>query len=144
MKKINGVEVGPEAFAAAKAAHEVTLVSWQKRLEKLVPEDLLARYNRLHIRVYRCQPYAFDILYLTVRRHGSSIQEKNFYATPLFTDGLAVDATAEYDLLSFDAFNKPFDSITVEICSFSDFTARQVVITEKNFSLWRQRSIKLE
>ena len=115
-----------EDLALAREAFEVELVSFKRELEKLDPTDFLPRYNRLKLKI-RCRaPYSTRPLFVTVRRHGSKITTQNFYTVPFFTQDLPVGSEAEYELLSFDSFALPFQSISVEMCRPEDYQQRRV------------------
>ena len=126
MSKIEEHEPTEEMLHAASDAHRVELVSYNRTLEKLEPKDFLRRYNRLRIKVQRLSDYPNSLIYLTVRRHRSKIGAENFYTVPFFVEDLRINAIAEYDLLSFDSFNLPFDSISIEMCDFKDYQKRRI------------------
>jgi hypothetical protein len=104
----------------------VETLSFERELEKLDSADFLPRYNRIRIRFSLGSSPRRLPLYLTVRRHGSKLGDENFYTVPFYPDGLAVGATGEFDLLSFDSFALRFDDISVGMCLFADYEKRRV------------------
>jgi hypothetical protein len=126
MIAIDAHEPTADQLVRARGAFEVSLLSFSRSLEKLDQSDFLPRYHRLALRI-RCRE-AIDTrpLYLTVRRSGSKIAAENFYTVPFFADHLSEGSEADYDLLSFDSFNLPFESISVELCTSEDYLKRRV------------------
>ena len=115
-----------ELLRRASEAYDVDILSFDRKLEKLASTDFLPRYNRLRIKI-RCRvPHAERPLYLTVRRHGSKIGAENFYTVPFFPEEIPLGTESEYELLSFDSFALPFESISVEICRHEDYLKRRV------------------
>jgi hypothetical protein len=115
-----------EELNLAREAFEVELVSFKRELEKLDASEFLPRYNRLKLKILCRAPYKTRPLFLTVRRHGSKIATQNFYTVPFFAEDLPVGFEAEYELLSFDSFALPFQSISVEMCQPEDYHQRRV------------------
>jgi hypothetical protein len=124
--KLEANEPTNRKLALAYQAFEVKLISFSRELEKLEPSDFLPRHNRIKLKI-RCRAI-FDSrpLFVTVRRHGSKIGADNFYTVPFFAGDISVGAEAEYELLSFDSFNLPFESISVEIAQSDDYLKRRV------------------
>ncbi len=119
-------EPSAEQLASAHRAFGVALISFGPDLERLEPGEFLPRYHRLKFKVLCRSAYAPRPLYLTVRRVGSRIDADNFYTVPFFAEEMPVGAEAEYELLSFDSFNLPFQSISVELCRHEDYLRRRV------------------
>lgn len=115
-----------EELTLAREAYEVTLVSFDRTPEKLEPSDFLPRYHRVKLRI-RCRAAHTDRpLFITVRRGRSKIAGENFYTVPFFADELKIGAELEYELLSFDSFNLPFETMSVEMCRPEDYPKRRV------------------
>jgi hypothetical protein len=104
----------------------IETLSFERNMEKLDASDFLPRYNRIRIRLRLGSSPRRLPLYLTVRRYGSTLGGENFYTVPFFPDGLEVGETGDFDLLSFDSFNLPFDNISVGMCLFADYKKRRV------------------
>jgi len=109
-----------------REAYEVMLVSFSHTLEKLEPNDFLPRYNRVSFKIRCRSAYHHRPLFLTVRRHGSKIGADNFYTVPFFAGDIPLGSEIEYGLLSFDSFNLPFESISIEMCKPEDYAKRRV------------------
>ncbi len=119
-------EPTPDGLARAHLAFEVTLISFSRELHRLEPNEVAARYHCLKFRI-RCRSTCDSRpLFLTVRRGSSDIGAENFSTVPFFAKALPPGAEAEYELLSFDSFNLPFASMTVEMCRFEDYMKRRV------------------
>ena len=115
-----------EELAFAHQAFDVALISFGRELERLEPGEFLPRYHRLKFKI-RCRAaYAPRPLYLTVRRGGSKIGQENFYTVPFFAEEMSAGGEAEYELLSFDSFNLPFESVSLELCRHEDYLKRRV------------------
>jgi hypothetical protein len=115
-----------EELALAARAFEIRLVSFSRTLEKLEPTDYLPRYNRLILRIQCCGAYSPRPLFVTVRRHGSTLGSENYYTVPFFAGKMAAGERRQYELLSFDSFNLSFESVTVEMCRPEDYSKRRV------------------
>src|SRR5262245_51602705 len=98
-----------QELAQAVAAFSIELVSFQPVLEKLEASELLARYNRVRFKVGCRLPCERRPLFVTVRRHGSQIGSENYYTVPFFAGDIAPGVVQQYELLSFDSFNVPFE-----------------------------------
>ena len=119
-------EPSDEELARAAAAFSVELVSFQPTLERLEASDLLPRYHRVRFKV-RCRlVYELRPLFVTVRRHGSQIGSENYYTVPFFAGEISPGSEQQYELLSFDSFNVPFQSLSVEMCQPDDYSKRRV------------------
>ena len=126
MSAHEGHEPTEEELTLAHEAFEVALVSFRPELEKLDASDFLPRYHRVKFKIRCLASYNRRPIFLTVRRGGSKIGAENFYTVPFFAEDLPVGAEATYDLLSFDSFNVPFESMTVEMCGPEDYQKRRV------------------
>jgi hypothetical protein len=94
---------------------EVSLIDFDKTLTRLKPEDCLARYNRVRIRLKSNMEPPPSMVFLNVSRHGTSIGDDNFNTVPLHVPELAKFGDCVYDVFSFDAFNLSFESISVNL-----------------------------
>ena len=126
MTALKAHEPTTEELTLAREAFEVVLISFSRKLERLEPSDFLARYHRLKFKI-RCRAaFISRPLFLTVRRNGSKIAGDNFYTVPFFAEEMPIGADVEYELLSFDSFNLPFESLSVELCRHEDYLKRRV------------------
>src|SRR5215468_4442496 len=120
MSRVQTHEPSADTLRSACDAYEVHLLSFNRELVKLEPKDFLPRYNRLRFTI-RCRaPFTERPLFLTVRRRGSKLGAENFYTVPFFAGEISVGTEAEYELLSFDSFAVPFESMSVEMCRIED------------------------
>ena len=126
MNQRESFEPTSEDLEQAREAFEVQFVSFKRELEKLEPSDFLPRHNRVRFRIRCRSPYKARPLFVTVRRHGSKIGADNYYTVPFYAEDIPVGAVSEYELLSFDSFNLPFESLSVEMCQPDDYLERRV------------------
>jgi len=115
-----------DELTLAAGAFEIRLVSFSPTLEKLKPTDYLPRYNRVNVTIRCRRAYSSRPLFVTVRRHGSTVGPENYYTVPFFAGEMAVGEQHRYEILSFDSFNLPFESVTVEMCRPEDYSRRRV------------------
>jgi hypothetical protein len=126
MPKLESFEPTSEDLEGAAQAFQLELVSFVRELVRLEPNDLLPRYNRVRFRVHCRSSYSARPLFVTVRRHGSKLGADNYYTVPFHAEAMPVGAMQEYELMSFDSFNLPFTSMSVEMCSPDDYRNRRV------------------
>jgi hypothetical protein len=126
MPKHKSFEPSSEDLDRAGEAFQLEFVSFGGELERLEPNDFLPRYNRVRFKL-RCRShYNARPLFVTVRRHGSKIGAENYYTVPFYAEDMPVGAVREYELLSFDSFNLPFTSVSIEMCRPGDYMKRRV------------------
>jgi len=87
---LKSFEPSAEALRIAREALDVVLASFDRKLEKLDPKELLPRYNRLRISLSCRAPHTERPVFLTVRRHGSKVGRENFYTVPFFPEPISV------------------------------------------------------
>jgi hypothetical protein len=119
-------EPSPSRLEELREAIAVTLVSFDRKLERLYPADMLPRYNRITVDFHNRSAGPIAILLVTVHRDGSKLGAENFYTEPFSVPELADGSTCRYEFLSFDAFNLPFDSIRINLTTPQEYEKRQL------------------
>lgn len=116
----------PDFLVEAAAAFTLELLEFDPVARKLDPDDFLARYHAVRFRI-RCRKSCDRRpLFPNVRRHGSKIAAANFYTVPFHAEVMVPGDSALYELLSFDSFNLPFRSLSIELCAPEDYRLRRV------------------
>ena len=102
----------------------VKLVSFDRGLVRLYPNDLLPRYNWIVADFDNRSPDPFGLLFVTVHRDGSSFGPENFYTVPVNVPELGGHARGRYAFLSFDSFNLRFESIRINLTTAQEYGHR--------------------
>jgi hypothetical protein len=104
----------------------ITLVNYDRQFVRLYPDDLLPRYNRITVEFHNQSGSDLTMLFVTVHRDGSTIGIDNFYTVPLHVPQLAAHCAGRYEFLSFDSFNKPFESIRANLTTPQEYDKRRL------------------
>src|SRR6516225_7013218 len=119
-------EPSPDVLAQLCGAISVTLVGYTKELVRLHPDELLPRYNRVTADFYNKSASPAASIFVTISRDGSKIGGENFYTIPLNTPELGAGDKCRYELLSFDSFNLPFESIRINMTTPEEYVKRRL------------------
>lgn len=104
----------------------VELVDFDRGLVRLNASDFLPRYNRVRVRIRSTTAPPSTTLYVTVRRHATSIGGENFYTVPIYCPELKTQGECVYDIYSFDSFNLPFEGLSVHMTDPEDYRQRRL------------------
>ncbi len=104
---------------------KVTVLSFNRKLVKLYPNEFPPRYNKITISIDNQTDSIIEDLLLTIIRTGSKIGEDNFDILPIKTYGLKSNQKAKYEIKAFDPFNEKFDKIQIRLSTIDDWNERK-------------------
>lgn len=125
-RDMKSFEPTPVHLAHIKSIVSIELVEFDRGLVRLNESDFLPRYNRVRVRLRSTTTPPSTTLYVTVRRHDTSIGSENFYTVPIYCPELKTQCECVYDIYSFDSFNLPFEGLSVNMTDPEEYRQRRL------------------
>ena len=115
----------PAELLALQEHLSVALLGYDTELVRLYRSDFLPRHHRLTLDFHNRSAQPFERVFITVHRDGSKYGSENFETIPLSLPELLPRTQCRYAVLSFDAFNRPFSSMRVNLTTPAECARRR-------------------